>query len=138
MTASATTVALLVGQTLLGAGNLGAASRRAGRVDTGEALIYLVIAGGLIAAVCVAIAVATRIHRQRRRKSHAALFRGLCQLHGLDRRARRLLKQLARHYQLAQPARLFCEPKWLDPTGLRSGLRQRASEVTALRNRLFG
>jgi hypothetical protein len=128
---------LLAAGALLGAGNLGAASRRADRVDTTEALVWLGVAGGMIALVCLVICLGSRLHRRRRYHSHGLLFRALCRIHGLDHRARRLLKQVARHHKLAQPARLFTEPKWLNPAGLRGALRRRATEVAILRNRLF-
>ena len=137
MTSPTLATILLAGQTLLGAGNLGAASRRASRVDTGEAFVLLVAAGGVIAVVCLAIRFASRLQRRRRFNSHGSLFQGLCRTHGLDYGARRLLKQVARSRKLAQPARLFTEPKWLNPANLRGGLRRRAAEVSMLRNRLF-
>ncbi|MHC4177977.1 MAG: hypothetical protein ACYSWU_10740 [Planctomycetota bacterium] len=137
MTNSVLATILLAGEFLLGAGDLGAASRRASRSNASEALVWLVIVGGLIAVVCLAIRFGTRLQRRRRFNSHASLFQGLCRTHGLDHSARRLLKQVARHHRLAQPARLFTEPKWLDPAKLRGGLRRRAGEVFTLRNRLF-
>ena len=137
MTGSTLVTILLAGETLFGAGNLGAASRRASRVDTGQALMLLAIAGGIIAVVCLAIRFGSRLQRQRRFDSHGSLFQGLCRTHGLDRRAQRLLKQVARHHKLVQPARLFTEPKWLNPADLHGPLRRRAAEVTILRNRLF-
>ena len=127
----------LVEATLLGAGNLGAASRRASRTNTGEALVWLLIVGAVIAVVCLAIRLTSRLQRRRRFNSHGGLFQDLCRIHKLDRRARGLLKQVARSHKLAQPARLFTEPKWLDPANLRGGLRRRAAEVSMLRNRLF-
>ena len=137
MTASTLVTILLAGETLFGAGNLGAASRRAGRVDAGQALMLLAIAGGMIAVVCLAIRFGSRLQRQRRLSSHGSLFRGLCRTHGLDHRARGLLKQVARQHKLAQPARLFTEPKWLEPGSLPGALRERAAELAKLRNRLF-
>ena len=128
---------LLAGETLLGAGNLGAASRRASRSNGGEALVWLAVVGGMIAVVCLGIGFASRLQRRRRYNSHGSLFQGLCRTHGLNHRVRGLLKQLARHHKLAQPARLFTEPKWLDPASLRGALRRRAAEVAMLRNRLF-
>jgi len=137
MTSSSLATTLLVGEGLLAAGNPGAAGRRADRVDTGEALLWLAAAGGLIALVCLAIRLVSRWQHRRRHNSHRRLFQGLCRTHGLDRGARRLLRQVARHYQLKQPARLFTEPKWLNPADLPGALRRRAAEVAALRNRLF-
>lgn len=137
MNAPTGAMVLLVGRGLVATGNLGAASRRANRLDTGQAVVWLVVAVGIIAGVCLAIRLGSRLLHQRRFNSHASLFRGLCQAHDLDAGDRRLLKQVARHHRLAQPARLFTEPKWLDPAGLRGGLRGRAAQVAALRSRLF-
>jgi len=137
MTISTLATTLPATEHLLAAGNLGAASRRADRVDTGEALLWLAAAGGMIALVCLAIRLVSRWQHRRRHNSHRRLFQGLCRTHGLDRGARRLLRQVARHRQLKQPARLFTEPKWLNPANLPGVLRRRAAEVAALRNRLF-
>jgi hypothetical protein len=137
MSSSILTTVWLAGATLLGAGNFGAASRRASRTNAGEVLVWLLLVGGIIAVVCLAIRFASRLQRRRRFNSHGALFQGLCRTHKLDRRARGLLKQVARSHKLAQPARLFSEPKWLDPANLRGGLSRRAAEVSMLRNRLF-
>jgi hypothetical protein len=138
MTSPPVAAALLAAETLLAAGNLGAASRRADRVDNStEALVWLGIAGGMIAVVCLVICVVSRLYRRLRYHSRGSLFRGLCRMHGLDHRARRLLKQVARDQKLAQPARLFTEPKWLNPANLRGPLRCRALEVAMLRNRVF-
>jgi hypothetical protein len=137
MTSSTLASTLLASGYLLAAGNLGAASRRADRVGTGEALVWLAVAGGMIALVCLAIRLVSRWRYRRRHNSHRRLFQGLCRTHGLDRGARRLLRQVARHRQLKQPARLFTEPRWLNPADLPGALRRRAAEVAALRNRLF-
>jgi hypothetical protein len=137
MTGSLLTAVLLADATLLGAGNLGRASRPENRAGGSEALFWMLVAGGAIAVVCVAIRVASRMQHRRRYNSHASLFRALCRLHGLDRRARRLLRQVARRRKLPHPARLFTEPHWLDPSGLPRGLRRRAAEIAFLRNRLF-
>lgn len=90
--------------------------------------------GGLILLFGV-IRVARRLAHHRH-NSHPGLFCGLCRLHRLDRNSRRLLRQVAQCYRLAQPARIFIEPQWLDPARL-TPLRARSAEIVALRNRLF-
>jgi len=75
------------------------------------------------------------VHRWR--NSHPGLFYDLCRLHGLNAGSRRLLRHVAQHHRLAQPARLFTEPQWLDPARLGGPLRLRSAEVSALRSRLF-
>jgi hypothetical protein len=137
MTSFTLAAMLLAGEVLLAAGNLGAASRRASRPAGGQALVWLAVAVGIIAVVCVAISLGSRLLRRRRYNSHGSLFSGLCRAHGLDHRARGLLKRVARHHRLVHPARLFTEPKWLDPADLKGSLRRRAAEVAMLRNRLF-
>ena len=137
MTSSILGTILIAGETLLGAGNFGAASRRANRVSGGEMLILLLIVAGIITVVCLAIRFASQFQRRRRFNSHGSLFQGLCRTHGLDRCARGLLKQVARYHKLTHPARVFTEPKWLNPANLRGILQRRANEAEALRNRLF-
>jgi len=137
MTGSTLATTMLAGNLLLAAGNLGAASRRTDRVDTGETWVWLAAAGGMIALLCLAVWLVYRWQHRRRQHSHRSLFQGLCRTHGLDRGARRLLRQVARRHHLRQPGRLFTEPKWLNPAELPAALRRRAAEVAALRNRLF-
>jgi hypothetical protein len=137
MTSSTLAATLLAGEHLLAAGNPSAAGRQADRVDTGETLFWLAVAGGTIALVCLAVRLVFWWQHRQRHNSQGSLFWGLCRTHGLNRRTRKLLRQVARHHRLRQPARLFTEPKWLSPANLPRALRQRAAEVAALRNRLF-
>ena len=128
---------LVSGPVLLAAKNFGAVGRRRSTVDTGQMFVWLLVAGGVIGAVCLGIYVASRAAHRRRHNSHASLFGGLCQTHQLNHGARNLLKKVAHQHGLSQPARVFTEPEWLDPAGLRGSLRSHAEEVAALRNRLF-
>ncbi len=130
--------ALFAQPVLFGVRNLWAAGRHRGGADAGQAIAYLMIAAVVIAGVCLAIYFGSRILNRRRHYSHGALFSGLCQIHGLDRTARGLLRQLARSRQIPHPAQVFTEPKWLDPGGLPAAMRPQARKVAALRNRLFG
>jgi hypothetical protein len=107
------------------------------RVGGGEALVWLLAVGAVITLVCLIIRLISRLQHRSRYNSHSSLFRGLCRTHGLDYRARSLLKQVARHRELDYPARLFTEPKWLDPHSLHGRLRHRAAEVAFLRSHLF-
>ncbi|MBN2474302.1 MAG: hypothetical protein JXB62_06825 [Pirellulales bacterium] len=129
------TIAVLMPQILLGARRLGDASRpRVGGADTGEIIFYLVIAAVVIATVCVALFVASRVHHGRLRHSQGMLFSALCRIHHLSRRERALLRQLAARSQLAYPAQVFTEPKWLDTNRLRG----QEAELAKLRQQLFG
>jgi len=109
----------------------------ANQADTGHMLVGLLVAGLAIGVVSVILVIANRIAHRWRYNSHPALFRGLCKLHGLDSVSRRLLKRVVRFHRLAQPARLFIEPKWLDPANLGASFQPRAAELERLRNGLF-
>ncbi|NQU21321.1 MAG: hypothetical protein HQ567_08570 [Candidatus Nealsonbacteria bacterium] len=115
---------------LLAAGNYG-------RSGGGEMIAYLGVAVVAIAVVCVGAYLASRLVHQRRFNNDGTLFSGLCAVHALDRSARRLLVEVAGHRRLSQRARLFTDPRWLDPATLRGPIRRRANEVDALRRRLF-
>lgn len=137
MTYPVCTAHLLLQADLFGARGIRDIGRYRSSVDTGQVLVYLIIAAVAIAAVCLGIYFGTRMTQRRRYNSHGSLFAGLCRLHGLDRGTRRLLKQVARHHRLRYPARVFTEPRWLDPASLPAGLRDESRRVAALRNRLF-
>ena len=131
------TTALLLESALLGAGNYGAAGRSQHGSDGGTLLIWLLVPAVGIAVVCVVVNYASRWLHQWRYHSHASLFLDLCQVHGLDFKTRRLLRQIARHHHLKQIGRVFTEPKWLDPARLSQALRARGAEIRPLRVRLF-
>lgn len=122
---------------LFGAGNLGAASRRGYTVDVGPMIVWLMIAAGVIAAICLAVFFASRAAHLRRCNNHGSLFTGLCRLYGLDGGSRRLLRQLAAQHNLAQPARLFTEPRWFNPAALPPLLVPHMADVASLYQRLF-
>lgn len=105
--------------------------------DVRQVLIWLLVAMGAICAVGIVLTIANGIANRWRYNSHPALFHRLCQVHELDSASRRLLKRVARFHRLRQPARLFVEPKWLDPGPLGAALGHRAAELAQLRNRLF-
>jgi len=128
---------LPIERVLFGARGYGTAGRNRA-IGTGEVVVYLLIAGVVIAAVCALLYLVNRMQHRKRYNSHSTLFAGLCRVHGLGRGDRALLKQVASQHQLAQPARVFTEPKWLDPAGLRGSLSRQASKVENLRKRLFG
>lgn len=130
-------LALSVAESCLGA--LLAVEREspANQADTGQMLVWLLIAGLVIGVVSVIMVIANRIAHRWRYNSHPALFRGLCKLHGLDSAGRRLLKRVVRFHRLTHPARVFVEPKWLDPANLGASFQPRAAELERLRNGLF-
>lgn len=80
---------------------------------------------------------AARQERRRTFNSPRRLFRELCKAHRLTPVERRRLKQIARHQQLTQPARIFLEPERLSPANLSPELKAESQQVAALRKRLF-
>jgi len=109
----------------------------ANQADTRQMLVWLLVAGAAIGVVSLVLVVANRVAHRWRYNSHAGLFRGLCKLHGVDSASRRLLKRVVRFHRLGQPARLFIEPKWLDPAELGPSFQTRAADLEKLRNALF-
>ena len=112
-------------------------SAPAQRADTRHMMVWLLVAGAVIAVVSVILVIANRIAWHWGHKSHRGLFWGLCKVHGLDSASRRLLTRVVRFHRLRQPARVFIEPKWLDPAGLGPAFRSDAVPLNKLRNGLF-
>jgi len=105
----------------------------------GSMMVWIGIIGAVIVGVAIALGVLSHVLHKQSRHSQAGLFAGLCAVHALPRNSRALLKQLAASYGLAAaPARLFTEPRWLDPNPNNSLFRQRGPELAALRDQLFG
>ena len=122
----------------IAAKNLGAASRHVyDGVELGPMIAWLLIAIVLIAGVCGTIQLFGRMLRHWRYNSGRSLFLGLCRVHGLESRSRRLLRQVSQLHQISYPARLFTEPNWLDPARLSGPLRRRGREIELLRRRIF-
>lgn len=69
--------------------------------------------------------------------SPGRLFLTLCRAHRLRWRDVWLLWQLARWYELEDPARLFLEPERFDPSTLSRRLTRQAARLRLLRARLF-
>lgn len=105
--------------------------------DTGEIAVYMALAVVVIALVCLAIFIGNKLAHRRRYNSHASLFAGLCRVHGLDRAACKLLRQVVSCRGLAQPARVFTEPQWLDPSDTPQALRGQTGQLAQLHQRLF-
>lgn len=112
-------------------------SPSAPRADTRHMVAWLLVAGAVIAVVSVILVIANRMAWHWRHKSHRGLFSGLCKMHNLDSSSRRLLNRVVRFHRLAQPGRLFIEPKWLDPAGLGPAFRADAVPLAKLRTSLF-
>jgi hypothetical protein len=125
-----------VATALLAARGLGVGGRRQS-ASTEDIITWGVVGGVAIAAIAAAIWIGTRVAHQRKHNSHATLFAGLCRVHGLDRNARRLLRQVVATHNVAQPSRVFTEPQWLDPANARGPLQSQIQELKALRSHLF-
>ncbi len=65
------------------------------------------------------------------------LFRQLSKAHQLDFGSRRLLRQLADAFQLAQPAEIFLTPMAFEANRLPPHLRSEAGRIEQLHSRLF-
>jgi len=65
------------------------------------------------------------------------LFRSLCRAHELDRAQCRLLLQIARTQNVAQPASLFLEPERLDSAVRQPQFKGQEDSLRQLRARLF-
>ena len=106
--------------------------------DAGQMMVWALAAGGIIAVVCGGLLLYTKMAHKRRTDSHHGLFSTLCKLHELDRASRQLLKRAVQFHALAPPARVFTEPKWLDPSKLGADFRPQAKALKELRIQLFG
>lgn len=105
----------------------------------GSMMVWIGIGGAVVVGAAIALGVLTRVLQKQGRHSQAGLFTGLCEVHALPRNSRALLKQLATSYGLAAaPARVFTEPRWLEPNPNNGLFRQRGPELAALREQLFG
>jgi hypothetical protein len=76
--------------------------------------------------------------RKIRANSHYALFRGLCRQHELDSNSKRLLRDIAQHYDIDKPVRLFIESSWLDQARSKNAFPADAELIGELRVKLFG
>ena len=106
--------------------------------DTGQMMVWSLAAGGIIAVVCGGLLLYTKMAHKWRTNSHQGLFWDLCKLHELDGGSRQLLKRAVEFHGLVPTARVFTEPKWLEPGILGDGFQSQAKALNRLRNGLFG
>ena len=99
--------------------------------DSGEVMVWLLVAAVVIGVVVAALVVVNRAIHKRRTSSHAGLFAGLCQHHKLDRNRRNLLKALGQAHRVRYPARVFLDPTLFDPKRLPPGLQGKKEEILA-------
>ncbi len=106
------------------------AAFQVGLVATG---IFLAVAAGI---ACLAWWLMARVGTARG-QGPAALFSSLCEVHGLTWSDRRLLCRLAQWRGLADPGRLFVEPRYFEGSLADSPLGSQAERLAALRQQLF-
>lgn len=92
---------------------------------------------GLFATLAILARVIARREARQVYNSPRALFRALCAAHELDRHDRAVLRKVARHYGLAQPAQLFVEPERFAAAGKNSDLNHLREHISDICRRLF-
>lgn len=107
------------------------------RVGADDALMVLVLLTVGIGVLVLLSQLLKLQERDRPCNNPKKLFRKLCQLHGLDRKSRNLLWELATHQSLDHPARLFLEPARFNPENVGPTLSEHQAEFNTLRGRLF-
>ncbi len=112
-------------------------SGRGARLDMGEMLML----GAIVAIAGVGIWAlnwaANREKTRRRKPSPRRLFGELCRTHGLNRRDRRLLNQLAEASPVETPGELFLRPELFERESLADAVKQDADELQAIARILF-
>jgi len=106
------------------------------QLDSDDILMVLLIVAGAALAIWLLSRVPAVQNRVRRFNNPRQLFKQLCRAHELDRPSRRLLRRLARHHGMKQPALLFLEPERFRGR-LDGKLVSERGNIQALRNRLF-
>jgi len=112
--------------------------RRGGGYDTGEIMMWVALVVAVIAGIWGLSKLAAQRDSRRPSNSPRRLFAELCRAHELDRRQRKLLRQIVRWQRLAHPARVFLDPERFDAANLNRPLQAQQAAVTAMRTRLFG
>jgi hypothetical protein len=100
--------------------------------------IYWWVIAALIVIAFIAACFAYNRIRKIQANGHYALFRGLCRLHGLDSNSKRLLRDIALHYNIDKPVRLFLEPSWLDQIQSKNDISADTVLINELKAKLFG
>jgi hypothetical protein len=102
-----------------------------------DLLTWVLLVAGVFVLIAFIASIVARRDKRRLYNSPRALFRELCRAHQLDGPSCRLLRRLARRQRLAQPARLFLEPRWFDPADAGPELESQRAELAELCKRLF-
>jgi hypothetical protein len=107
------------------------------RLKPSDALVGVLFLGMLAAVIWFLARLRGRRERGERQNSPQGLFHELCQAHGLDRSAKRLLEQLARGRRLGDPGVLFLDPGYFDLASADPALGAQAEALDGLRRKLF-
>jgi hypothetical protein len=110
---------------------------RKGRIDSGELFAGLVILAGVLAGIVILARIFDPHRRKQPYTSPGRLLFSLCKAHGLRWSQWWLLRQIARHQAMEDPARLFVEPERLDPANAGPLGAAKRDQIQALRARLF-
>ncbi len=108
------------------------------RLDLEQLVVIFAVLLAVVLVIWLVSKIGERIQRREPYQSTVWLFVELCRAHRLRFQEGWLLWQVARNRHLQPAARLFVEPRSLDVEGLNPRLQQRAAELAALRDRLFG
>lgn len=114
----------------------GMRSRSSG-MDSTDVLIGVAILVGVALGAALLYVLVNRGDQTRRCNNPKKLFRSLCNAHQLDRTCCKVLRQMAAHQRLSQPARLFLEPERFDAANLSSALQSHDEQINELRAKLF-
>jgi hypothetical protein len=104
--------------------------------ESEDLLILCAVLGVVVAVVWLA----TRFFALRQKRAHHSprrLFGQLCRAHGLAWTDRQLLRQMARRHRLTSPCLMFLDVSRFDMQQLGPAFAGRASQIAALRQRLF-
>lgn len=107
------------------------------RINADDIVMWLMILGGIVAALWLLSYLVTLQERRRGFMSPILLFLSLCKAHRLRWSERWLLWRVARAQRLRNPARLFLEPERLQAVKPGWGSRTRSGKLEGLRERLF-
>lgn len=108
------------------------------QMDSGDVMTALLIFSGIAVALWILSRIQYYHTSQASYHSPLMLLLSLCKAHRLAWSQRWLLWRVARQQGLQDPARLFVEPERLDPANVGPVLRLRASQLEAIRRRVFG
>jgi hypothetical protein len=108
------------------------------RLDVAKTLSVLLFLATLVISIWILSKLLAQSDQPRVYNNARALFRNLCQLHGLSPTERSLMRQLASYGRLAQPAELFLRPECFLSERLPPELQAKHPQIESIRRRVFG